>query len=158
MLYLRGSDVAWVKIQDIWYMLKKYLANQIQNCKRMPCNFHVGGIHHKAPKVSEQAHLNRRAMGNLHISSLGKPDINCLSIFHYIDIIYLTSFRFWQLCPIQYIWSTFFCCPSFDVLVLASTVRIINGMHEAGCNHERSKIPTGGEKAEADIARKWEGG
>ena len=55
MSYLRGSDVAWVKIQDIWYMLKKYLANQSQNLKRMPCNFHVWGIHHKAPTQSLRA-------------------------------------------------------------------------------------------------------
>ena len=106
------------------------------------------------PKVSEQAHLNRWAIGYLHISSLGELDINCVPFFYYIDIIFFDFISFLPIISNTVHLVNLFCCPSFDVLVLACTVRIINGMHEAACNNERSKIPTGGEKTEADIARK----
>ena len=60
------------------------------------------------PKVSEQAHLNRRAIGYLHISSLGELDINCVPIFHCIKIIHFDFISFLPMSKIQYIWSTIF--------------------------------------------------
>ena len=77
-----------------------------------------------------------------------------LAMFYYIDIIFFDFISFLPIISNTVHLVNLFCCPSFDVLVLACTVRIINGMHEAACNNERSKIPTGGEKTEADIARK----
>ena len=41
--------------RHLMHVKKKYLANQSQNLKRMPCNFHVWGIHHKAPTQSLRA-------------------------------------------------------------------------------------------------------
>ena len=73
---------------------------------------------------------------------------------HEIDIVYFDFISFLRIRSNTVHLVNLFCCPSFDVLVLACRVRIINGMHEAARNNERSKIPTGEEKAEADIARK----
>ena len=82
-----------------------------------------------------------------------EPDINCVPILHEIDIVYFDFISFLRIRSNTVHLVNLF-CPSFDLLVLACTVRIINGMHEAARNNERSKIPTGEEKAEADIARK----
>ena len=123
MSYLRGYDVAWVKIQDIWYMLKKYLTYQSQNLKRIPCNFHFCELHHKAHRVSEQAHLNRRAIGYLHISSLGELDINCVPIFslyrHYL---------FW----LHFVFANYVQCSTFGQPFLLSLIWCTgSGLHSA---------------------------
>ena len=117
MSYLRGSDVAWVKIQDIWYMLKKYLANQSQNLKRMPCNFHVWGIHHKAPTQSLRAGPSE-SVGNRIFAyfKLGWTRYQLCSIFllyrhylfwlHFVFANYIQYSTFGQPFLLSLIWCT----------------------------------------------------
>ena len=89
---------------------KKYLANQSQNLKRMPCNFHAWGIHHKAPTQSLRAGPSESAGNRIFAYfKLGWTRYQlCSNSFIISTLSILTSFRFCQLCPIQYIWSAFF--------------------------------------------------
>ena len=96
--------------RHLMHVKKKYLANQSQNLKRMPCNFHVCGIHHKAPTQSLRAGPSKSA-GNRVFAyfKLGWTRYQlCSNSFIISTLSILTSFRFCQLCPIQYIWSAFF--------------------------------------------------